>query len=532
MFISVLYVFMLLRACVLLHLFAGALAGYKSHAVVTTVTPTVWLGGGPAVALRVTDAIAMWEGGTGVVVARFRWYVNQPTASRVELDVTAMEGFPPSVSSDHGAEIMDCGVFRAYDAAVLPPDTGVACQEPGCALIARAFIPTYLSSQMPVEADVWLEYSATLRCVTSAHTNAPVNARVRVPYAISNSAGELFTVTESPPYVTFSMTYSFPAATTTSLSFTFTGAAVKLPAAALRTAHTLTEAVIANENTSAPGSFSWGDGLAFRMQLADPADRAFWYLRPLVTVLAVSGTPLPNASSSGDVSATSKLGASWCDVSGEGILDVASVLPPPLPALVETLVDPAVLHRLRVTANQSAALSRLRPGAPVSVVWDSTGGLAVPLLNRLPDPRGSVSVVMCAIVQVVPYTPLYESGYYPLYVTRDAAVRNSGGGNVTEVALGPTAYFLPHAAPLVCVPPGASNTPPGSELSTSERCVARAAEEAQGRRRRLLGELGTYRATTVAVLLGKDTEENNIVMWFALITAAAILAALGIRAGC
>lgn len=117
------------------------------------------------------------------------------------------------------------------------------------------------------------------------------------------------------------------------------------------------------------------------------------------------------------------------------------------------------------------------------MVTDATGGLALPLRNRLRvnSVAGTYGVRMCAIVEVTPYTPVYLNGYYPLYPTRTAAIRvtPSTTAQPIPVDIGALTYYLPGAAPLRCAPVAAAIS--GALPPTAPACVAKAG--AAGRRR-------------------------------------------------
>lgn len=451
-------------------------------------------------ALRVTDARAFWEDDTGVIVARFRWYVNQPTGqSGLQLDAPLMAQWPPLVTAN-GVAPPNCGFFEQYQNGTAPEGTGFACQDPNCALISGAALPSYLTSKMPLTDSAWLEYSATMRCNTTSHTSEPVETRVQVPYVIRNATGVATDLT-MPPYVTFSMTYSFPAVARGSLSFQLAGGAIKLNASTFGPGRTLTEVVKANEGQTAGGPFNWGDVLAFRVQLAQPEDRVFGYVKPLAAVLvARSQTPVSPAAT-GAVGAGDRLGSGWCDLTSADIMGVTSVLLPPLPAAVEALVMPELYAQLVAVVNGSSPLAALRPAGvgAMDFVWDSSGGLALPLTNHMPGMGGQVSLTLCAIVEVVPYAPISRGGYWPLYVTEGAARRASSGGSV-QVQVGGVTYYMPSAVSLVCVPALSATSPANAQLWSSPACLQAGAGVTTSRRL-LQAQVATFGATTTAVLL-------------------------------
>jgi hypothetical protein len=128
-------------------------------------------------------------------------------------------------------------------------------------------------------------------------------------------------------------------------------------------------------------------------------------------------------------------------------------------------------------------------------IRDRTGGLAVPLTNRmqpqsvraallrgLDSSSGTFAVRVCSIVEIVPYVGMAVGGWFPVYQTRDAVLEAEGSGASTVTVAGVDYFFPDSALGVRCSPSGSG----GSLRFNDPVCVEAIAESAKKKRRSLL----------------------------------------------
>lgn len=506
---------------------------YTAGAVVTSISSGTVL---PPVIVRVVSTHAVRQSASSALIhARALLYVRQHgnatkgrhllASDSLVLDDGVMTALMPSLIISSGGWDVSCGLMVHSTDGQYPASTGYACDTASCSTVLQSELPSYVSQGFNPYSTVdyvWLGYKFTLACnVTAtagldeaAHLVLP-STEVRIPYGVRDSQNNL-TITDSfdTPYATFLIQYARAVAVDNkkALVFPLTARVVQLNEVATLPA-TLTDAVEANEFNDVTGlhRFAYSQGLAFKVQLSNAADRVQWQVKPIITLLVATSSAASTPSSWQAMNATERLQPGWCGLAGGDALTAVAIrgeLPPgQWPSQLTNALEPSLLAELAAlytnASMQGASLlqTSLYAGTPTeaTMVADATGGLAFPLRNRLrvAGTAGTYGVRMCSLVQMTPYAPVSRGGYYPLYPTASAATRVTPDSTAAPVpvVVGALKWWMPGAGPLRCAPAAAGIA---GALDPSE-CVAQATPTRRRSARRSLLQTVSVQLTSEAV---------------------------------
>lgn len=459
------------------------------------------------------------------VVWRLSGYVKQPATSVGGASIV----FDPEFMQTAAVQMFSPASFQVtcqpFTADINSSST-YSCSQPSCGTTPQAKLPTYvLRGFNPASLSqpfMWLVYDMRVRCRITDTTGPALldewsvpASEVRVHYGLRDTTqNQMVTDIFEPPFVTFTTSFTVAGVDASTVALDMVGSVFEIEETSTA-ADTLSDIVYSNEHNSVASlhRFAYSQALAFRVQIARPADRLMWEVRPQLIVLAVHGQPLQNKSPSTDMlSSGVVLDTSFCgldrtdlmgayvfvDSGGEGSMTFATVsggVPAELSQVGTLQVADIMTTSLRrmlaalVTNNNMTNSSLFRGGLGPShndegffAVPDSEGGFAVPLRNRLSVKGvvGGVSVTFCALVSAQSHERFYRNGWFPLYRTLQAAERDSGA-LANGLIPAPLVYYGPSFASA----PGPSSTKPSealkyympqAPLSTSGvTCVDRAA---------------------------------------------------------
>lgn len=352
-----------------------------------------------------------------------------------------------------------------------------------------------------------MSYLVVLNCtVTQTVSPSPTGAwvlpstSVVVPYGLTEG-GIKVTDSRSPPTVSFGVSNAEVAALqTATVLLPLVSQIVQLAPSTLPAA-TLTEAVAANANNAPPlaKAFAYSEALAFLVELADPNAQLTWQVVPRAVVLVATALNASTGAGWVPVNTSAPLPSGWCGLGVDAVAAIAlpaGGTPASWTATLNASLSSGTLSSLSALygASPGFSLPTLQSGlanataADALPVADPTGGLAVPLVNRLTvnGVPGTYGLRMCALVELVPYQGVSLSGYFPLFPTAAAAAR-AAPGTPTVVRLGALSYYLPASADVLCAPASANIS--GALPPTDANCVAAALAPlppASARRRRAL----------------------------------------------
>ena len=341
-------------------------------------------------------------------------------------------------------------------------------------LLPGAQAPEAVTAGNPAPA--YSVFSATMVFEGLAPEGAMVQgAYLLIPYSLQlTPSGTVITDPAAPPTVAATLSFTVAPTSQASVDLPLVGSLLRVPESAAG-APLLTDVALAAEQNPAPegSSFAWSQGLAFAVGLARAADAASWDLNPLLLALAAGSSPLAPGWSG--VNASQPLPLDWCTAQSP-LLMYASL--GGAPASLAT-APAAVALAAAPPLSPATAQGDLYTGPARAWAWGATGGVVVPLRNRLAlnGLQGGFALSMCALVQAVPVAPALVDGAWPTYRTAAAA------GAATLGAAAPLrlnasdglARWLPADASPLCYP--------GSALGLGDPvCLAAAA--ASGRRRR------------------------------------------------
>jgi hypothetical protein len=438
------------------------------------------------------------------------------------LDTATMQSITPALALPAGSGVVaSCAVFSAAG------PSKITCTRASCGLMTQTQLPSFVTSGFnPLTSQLgyyWLPYDATVQCTVTmagAALTAPLpvpSTIVAFPYALRDTTqGRVITDTQSRPTVEFTTYFTVPGQKAPpALTFPLVGSVVQIAEDAISTASTLSDLIYGSESASVAEKHrvAYSQAIAFKVQLAQQADRQQWQVRPALTLLAAFSDLAEPVGGASSISSTftsldspGALPPSFCGLNrtdltaafvfvDNGVTDGMS--PPAVSnGLITSLgrfgniqsgLSAELNQRLAqlVTYNSESRTSLFQGSimnptmaassngqAAVFNVADASGGFAVPLRNRLrvSGTSGGYSVKFCSIVEVAPYKPSVRGGWYPVYPTADSAMADSDpaagpplvlyGGNFTigtgSMPGAAIKYYVPASpistARIICAP--------------------------------------------------------------------------------